>query len=164
MLSKLKDNPVNQKKFKRFVYVVSAIVGLAILGLFYYNGSLERDLLKHGIREELVVVRKYKSGSKTKYSTYHYSMELDRFKVIRERKMYESKDTSGMSNADKFSEKVLSATLGKKSKKVVEYLNDPIHIKYIDAESYNTLSAGKIVTLVYDKNDPRSGRLLSEIE
>lgn len=158
-----KFSPLQIKNIKIITYISAAII-LLIVGAIYYKISLdEKDLLENGIRQEVVVVHKYKSGKSGKYSTVSYYMKVDRFEEIEQKSRYKAKDTTGMNKSEKEWKKIFSHVFGKKRSQI-KRLNQAIKLNYIEPRTYNNVRHGEIVTLVYFKGKEREGRLLREIQ
>ena len=152
------------KRINRITWISCAVLAIFFAVLMNIINYQEDNLLTDGIREELVIVSKRKSGNSGKYSNVHYYMTLDRFKVIDTIPYYKEKDTLKLSNAEKMSNDILSKVFKGKGRIRTKRLNKPINLNYINGESYDNLHNGEIVTLVYFKNKPEEGRLLSELE
>ncbi|MBC2845417.1 hypothetical protein [Winogradskyella flava] len=152
------------KRINRITWIASAFIAILFAVLISINNHQEDHLLNDGIREDVIVVQKHKSGSNAKYSSEHYYLTVDWFKVLDTIPYYKSKDTTGLSNAEKMSNDILSKSFKGKARIRTERLNTPIKLKYINGMSYEKLYHGEIVTLVYFKGKPEEGRLLRELE
>ncbi|MDO5981362.1 hypothetical protein [Flavivirga spongiicola] len=149
------------KRINRITWIVSAIIAISFVVLFNIINTQEDSLLKSGIREQVVVVKKYKTGTR---KNPHYYMDVDWFEVIEKIPYYKRKDTTGLDNAEKMSDDILSTVFKDKERTKIERLGKTIKLSYINGDSYNNTSIGEIVTLVYFKDNLRDGRLLREIE
>ncbi|EDP69836.1 hypothetical protein FBALC1_09902 [Flavobacteriales bacterium ALC-1] len=152
------------KRINKMTWIACTVVAIFFTVLISIINYQEVSLLNDGIREDVIVVKKHKSGSNSKYSNVHYYLTVDWFKVIDTIPYYKVKDTTGLNNAEKMSNAILSKSFNDKGKVRTERLNTPIKLKYIDGTSYENLHHGEIVTLVYFKNKPEEGRLLRELE
>lgn len=152
------------KHINKITYIAFAVLAVSFAVLINVINYQEDELLKNGIRDEVVVVQKFKSGKSGKYSANHYYMTVDWFKVVDTIPYYKPKDITGLSNAEKMSNDILSKSFKNKGRILTERINTPVKLKYISGDSYENLHHGEIVTLVYFKEKPEEGRLLRELE
>lgn len=135
------------------------IIALVFVGIYKIVPKQNEQLLNNGIRQDIVVVDKYKRGTR-KNPSYH--MKVAWFTEGEEIPVYESKDTAGMDKSEKFSDNVLAEVFkGKKRTKLGDYKS--FQLKFINDNSYQNLKVGDVATLVYLDGKPADGRLLREI-
>jgi len=154
----------SQKKIKlinRVTWIAAALTAISFTIIANVINTQEKNLLKDGLREEVVVVKKYNIGTR---KSPQYAMDVDWFEVIKETPLHQPKDTTKLSKAEKLSEEALSVLFKDRSRKQIKRHNKTVRLNYINGNSYNSLSKGDIITLVYYKDNPKDGRLLREIE
>lgn len=153
----------NEKRKKKFLKTMLFLGIFVLASMIWICVSVQNEneaLLKNGIKQDVVVIQTYNSGTRKNPS---YSMDVAFFTKAEEIPLYTKKDTTNLSNAEKFSNEVLSQTFGDKSKfKLNNYKT--FHIDYINGNSYNTYKKGDVITLIYLKNKPEKGRVFKEIE
>jgi len=149
------------KLINRVTWASAILIAISFVIIGNLINAEEEDLLKNGIREEVIVMKKYSTGTR---NSPQYAMDVDWFKVVEDIPFYKTKDTVGLSEAEKFSNDFLSKAFKDKSRKRIERLNKTVKLKFINGDTYNNINIGEIVTLVYHKEQPNDGRLLREIE
>lgn len=151
------------RKPNKMVLIAFGTMVCIIVAIFSYTYIEGKLLLRNGVQEEFVVIEKHKKGYNMKFAIETYYITVDKFKITGTKPYHKTKDTTNLTNAEKFSERILSQIFKDKYKRTIEPLNQPVTIKYIKGKSYNDLAIGSIVTLVYYKDNPENGRLLREI-
>jgi hypothetical protein len=162
MIKKFTHNQIkNINKITWIACGLCVIFFIILISIINYN---ENNLLKNGIREEVVIVQKIKSGYNVKFSNIHYYLVVDWFEeeeeIISSQK---PKDTIGLSNLEKMSILILQKTFKKKVIRKIKRLNKEVKLNYVSGTTFSRLHVGEIITLVYFKEKPKEARLLREI-
>lgn len=151
------------KKYDNWVWVIFALCGLSVFAiaiLIYLIGAEKNALLKDGIKQDVIVLDKFRRGT-IKQPTFH--MKVAWFDGGEEIPVYKSQDTTGMSKDEKFSETVLSEVFdGVTRTNLGDY--NAFQLKYINGDSYQNLKIGDVATLIYLEGKVEDGRLLREID
>jgi len=145
------------KRFNRIVVIVAIVPALAIVIIFNIVAKQNNKILDEGLRQTVVIVDKYKTGTRKNFS---YHMEIAWFTDGEKIPVYNSKDTIGMSKDEKFSDDVLSEVFKDVNRtKLGDY--NAFKLKYVSGKTYSKLEIGDKATLVYMEGQPKDGLLIT---
>lgn len=151
----------SKEKTNRIIWAAAILTAIGFVIIGNVVNTQEKNLLKDGIREEVVVVKKYSTGT---IKSPQYAMDVDWFKVVKETPLHKPKDTTGLSKGEQLSEQAMAILFKDKKRKNIERNHTTVRLSYVNGDSYHNLTVGDIVTLVYFKDRPKDGRLLRELQ
>jgi len=151
-----------RKQYNKLVWLVAFITFVVGLLIFYKIKLDEIKLLENGLKQDFVVVNKYKKGMSGKYSIYSFSIELDRFNKKVKKPLYIKKNPETLNTFDKATNELFVDLFGKQRYGIERHFNS-FKVDYITPKTFSTIQINEIVTLVYLKGEMNKGRLLREL-
>lgn len=153
-------NEKRKKQFLTTIFFAGLMIVTSMIIIFMVVQGENAELLENGTQKEVVVIQTYNTGTRKKPS---YSMDVAFFTKGEEVAIYQQKDTTNLSDAEKFSNAILTQTFGNKTRfRLGDY--KAFHINYIDGNTYSTYKKGDIITIIYLESEPEKGRVLEEIQ